>query len=353
MARDRRDATQAIDHLKGEIEFRRKLSRQHVSGDMLLPDYYEKREHDAILQDRIDTTYTTMKQLEARGIALSPFLELGAERGQRALVLTNHFGATGAALDISFHQLAAMGHFARFFEMPTLPWRICCDANYLPFKNGSFPFIFSYAFLHHFPALEPILTEVHRVLANGYFYFAEEPFKRILKLKLYTQKSKIYSTAARRKSKYVALLESFISEPTSDEVEHGILENADITLREWIRALSVFDDYDVELSSLGNIKSRLNDRVRLANIPNFLLGGSIAGLCRKDAPVKDVPSDLAASLACPTCIRSSTVSDFEPPPLVEATDGFNCSACACHYPRKDEVVFLLPNAELQALYPNM
>jgi hypothetical protein len=74
------------------------------------------------------------------------------------------------------------------------------------------------------------MNEIYRVLSDGYFYFEEEPFKRVLKLILYRQKSKIYSERALRKNKYVSLIESFISEAPSDEAEHGIVENNNISL---------------------------------------------------------------------------------------------------------------------------
>jgi hypothetical protein len=56
---------QTMDNLKGEIEFRAKLALQHVSGEVLLSDYYKK-----------------MTELAGLGINFSPFLELGAERGK-------------------------------------------------------------------------------------------------------------------------------------------------------------------------------------------------------------------------------------------------------------------------------
>src|SRR5262245_10667897 len=210
---------QTIDNLKGEIAFRAKLAGQHVSGEVLLPDYYKKEDHDRILLERVEATHNKMKELARLGLNLSPFLELGAERGQRSLVLMNDFGANGIAVDISYHQLRTMEHFSQLFNKDKLPLRICCDVNHLPFKSNSFPFIFCYEFLHHFPSLPPIMKEIHRVASDGYFYFDEEPFKRVLKLPLYRQKAKIYSERAVRKNKYVSLIESFISDAPCDEVE--------------------------------------------------------------------------------------------------------------------------------------
>ena len=131
---------QSLKNLKGEIEFRAKLSRQHVSDEVLLPDYYKRKEHDRILLERVNATQKRMKELVDMGINLSPFLELGAERGQRSLVLTTDFYANGVAVDISYHQLRTMEHFAKLFKREKLPTRICCDANHLPFKNNSFSF---------------------------------------------------------------------------------------------------------------------------------------------------------------------------------------------------------------------
>jgi SAM-dependent methyltransferase len=261
---------QTIDNLKGEIAFRAKLAVQHVSGEVLLPDYYQKTEHDRILQDRVEATQRKMKELATVGISMSPFLELGAERGQRSLVLTNDFGATGVAVDISYHQLKSMDYFAKLFNRPRLPLRICCDANYLPFKSNSFPFILCYEFLHHFPSLAPIVTEIHRVAAGGYFYFDEEPFRRALRLALYRQRSKIYAERTLRKHKYLRLIESFISEAPCDEVEHGVIENEKLSLTEWLTALSVFDHRDIDLVSLNGVRSKLGNRLRLENVLNYL-----------------------------------------------------------------------------------
>jgi SAM-dependent methyltransferase len=344
---------QKIENLKGEIEFREKLARQHVSGEVLLPDYYKKEDHDKILLERMNATHKRMRELQSRGVAFSPFLELGAERGQRSLVLANDFGAIGVAADVSYHQLRTMEYFSRLFQKEKLPVRICCDANHLPFKNNSFPFVFCYGFLHHFPALKPIVTEIYRVLSNGYFYFDEEPFKRVLKVALYKQKDKVYSDSALRKNGYIKLLESFISEPVCDETEHGIVENNDISLAEWIDALSMFEEHDLDLVSINNVSSKLHDRIRLRNIPNFLLGGAITGLCRKKTLLdQNTRPDLDSLLGCPGCTIPSDRDVFDRPSLIKLSDGFRCSKCGFHYPRRDGVIFLLPREELQLFYPD-
>jgi SAM-dependent methyltransferase len=348
------DPRQTIDNLKGEIAFRAKLAVQHVSGEVLLPDYYRKADHDRILEDRVEATHRKMHELAALGIRLSPFLELGAERGQRALVLTNDFGATGIAVDISYHQLKSMEHFAKLFNRPKLPMRICCDANHLPFKSNSFPFIFCYEFLHHFPSLGPIVKEIHRVAAGGHFYFDEEPFRRVFKLALYRQRNKIYSENALRRHKYLRLIESFISDSPCDEVEHGLIENEQLSLSEWLSALSIFEQREVDLVSLDRLRSKLGRRLRLNNVLNYLLGGSIAGLCRKvHAPAKDSPVELRDTLTCPGCLGRKNADGRDEPSLVEVPNGYRCSGCGFTYPCRDGIIFLLPPAELQQLYPQL
>ena len=344
--------TQTIENLKGEIEFRAKLARQHVTGENLLPDYYDREQHNGILLERMQATFQKMNELKDRGVNFSPFLELGAERGQRSLVLMNDFDAEGVAIDISFHQLSTTEHFSRLFHKEKLPLSICCDANHLPFKSNSFPFIFCYQFLHHFPSPKPVIDEIYRVLSTGYFYFDEEPFKRMLKLNLYQQRSKIYSEKALKKNKYVNLIESFLSEVHCDEVEYGVIENNDISLSEWIAALSTFDGYDVNLFSIYNITSKLDHRIHLRNVLNILLGGRIAGLCSKKNRVeRNWPVNVVDLLACPDCKIPSRNSNFDRPALVEFMSGYKCVQCGSIYPCRDGIIFLLPKAELKQLYP--
>jgi len=344
---------QAIQNLKGEIEFREILSRQHVSGENLLLDYYPKEQHDRILLQRMADTEQRMRQLLQDGVRLSPFLELGAERGQRSLVLANDFQAVGVAVDISYHQLRTMDYFSRLFQKEKLPLRICCDANHLPFRSHSFPFIFCYEFLHHFPALNPILQEIHRVLSGGHFFFDEEPYKRLLKVALYRQKHKIYSEKARRKSNLAVFIESFISEPLCDETAYGIIENNDISLSEWVEALSIFQERTVELVSVNNISSQIDRQIGLQHVANLLLGGRISGLCRKSGrPAENSSTDVFSLLGCPACEIPSSGGGFDRPPLIQLADCFICSRCGCRYPSREGILFLLPHDEFEQLYPD-
>jgi SAM-dependent methyltransferase len=347
-------ARQSIDNLRGEIEFREKLARQHVSGEVLLPDYYGRDDHVNIIRERVRATQKRMRHLQQHGLRLSPFLELGAERGQRSLVLTNDFGALGVAVDISFHQLRTTQYFAQLLRMERLPVRICCDANHLPFKSKSFPFVFCYEFLHHFPSLHPIVSEIDRILANGCFFFDEEPFKHVLKVVLYKQKNKIYAESTLRKNKYLKLIESFISEPVCDEIEHGIIENNNISLKEWVDALAVFGETELDLLSIYNIKSSLHTQVRLRNVANYLLGGLITGLCHKrDGASAAASDDIDSLLACPNCTITTADGGLDRPGLIRVADRYRCPSCGFDYPTRDGIIVLLPSDELQQLYPEL
>jgi uncharacterized protein YbaR (Trm112 family)/ubiquinone/menaquinone biosynthesis C-methylase UbiE len=332
---------QSIDSQRGEVEFRKKLSVQHVTGETLLDDYYSKDEHDEILHERMETTAANMRALKP-GITLSPFIELGAERCQRSLVLTNDFNAEGFACDISFHQLRTATHFAERFKKPRLPHRVCCDINNLPFRDNAVPFMFCYEFLHHFPSPKPILEQAHRVLGNGVFFFNEEPFRRP-KLVLFHQTQKQYAKATLSKSKTRRFLESFFTEEYCDEREHGIIENDDIPLSHWNESLAVFTSREITAYSLGNrLCTRLDRGVSLKNLPNVLLGGGIRGLCRKKVEPWKQPANLREVLACPDCRHS---------PLEDQKTRLVCSACRTEFPVVDDISILLPTRLRRELYP--
>ena len=343
--------TQSIDSMKGEVRFRKKLAAQHVTGETLLPDYYAKDEHDRILLERIETTVRDMRQI-APQFAMSPFIELGAERCQRSLVLTNDFNAVGFAVDISLDQLRTASHFAEKFGRPVLPYRVCCDANNLPIRNESVPFAFCYEFLHHFPTPKPVVREIHRVLSGGVFVFREEPFRRP-RLVLFHQRHKLYSTETLRKSKVRRFLESFLSEELCDEREYGIIENDDIPLQEWIDSLAVFENREVFIQSLGGkIRTQLPERIGLKNLPNMLFGGGIGGNCMK--PGNGSPqhgSDLTDLLLCPDC----RLKDPQPyqPSLQRRASALLCQICGASFPLVDGVTVLLPTHLRRQLYPEI
>jgi len=342
---------QSINSQRGEVEFRKKLSVQHVSGEKLLSEYYGKVEHDQILLERIQKTERDIRSLPDNAI-LSPFLELGAERCQRSLVLANNFNAIGFAADISFHQLRTAAHFAQKFNMPKLPYRVCCDINNLPFRSNSFPFVFCYEFLHHFPSPKPIIEQAHRVVSDGIFVFNEEPFRRP-KMVLFRQTDKLYGERNLRKSKTRRFLESFFTEEFCDEREHGIIENDDISLEHWNESLAVFEQRQVVAYSLGDkLRTRLDRGVTIKNLPNLVMGGGIRGLCRKQgsAAGKQQTVSLADLLACPDCLEAKG-PQTDPPALSKHESFFHCNVCKSRFPIVDEIPILLPTRLRQELYP--
>ncbi len=343
---------QNIGNLKGEIAFREKLARQHTTGELLLPDYFDKDSHDLIMAERIATTRETFSALKEKGVNFSQFLELGAERGHRSLSIVNSFHATGFAMDISFAQLRTADHFSRIFHLPRVPHRVCCDANNLPLKNEVVPFLFCYQFLHHFPSLKPVLGEIHRVMSgSSSFFFDEEPMGRLLQLHLYKQKAKEYSRSNLRKGKLLRWLEGLVSETESDEVQHGVIENHAMKMPEWQDGLSIFDAMDVRVRTLRHLKSRISKSMRLANFPNHLLGGVIQGVCQK-AGAESPSSNIFDWLACPDCrVPAPSGDEWNHPPLDRKDDVLVCQYRGCRYPIIEDIPILIPKDLRKELYP--
>src|SRR3989338_2026371 len=145
----------------GEVKFRQKLVRQHLGKENLFDGEPDHKEIITILKERVNSTQKIFKKLQVRGVTLSPFLEIGAEKGQRSMVLVNDFGATGFGSDISYQSLKSAAEFAKILGFKKLPTLVCCDAYQLPFTSGSIPFIFCFETLHHFPDPTPIIKELY------------------------------------------------------------------------------------------------------------------------------------------------------------------------------------------------
>jgi SAM-dependent methyltransferase len=343
---------QSIDHLKSEIRFREQLAEQHVSGKELVKGYINKKDHDVLMRERVDTTAKTMKRLQTEGAELGPFIEVGAERGQRSLVLCNDFNAEGFAVDISFAQLKTLDYWREFFDKPKPPVRVCCDVYHLPFQANSLNFAFCYQFLHHFPSPAPVMKELHRVLATGHFFFDEEPFKRY-SLKLYRRK---VGNKPGKLRQYLRYLESFIADQYETEEEYGIIENDDIPLDLWLQAVDIFDKKRVFLQSASLLFSEIGKESGFKVRLHKMLGGGISALVKKESAIPRAAygaADLYDLLGCPECEidPGPEGSGRDRAPLDKQKDFLKCDSCRVEYPIVDDVLFLLPKQEMKELYP--
>lgn len=104
-------------------------------------------------------------------------LEIGAGTGYFSLNLMRA-GAIErvTCTDVSPGMLAALDANAAELELTERVRTRACDAESLPFADGSFDFVFGHAVLHHIPDLSRAFAEFHRVLApGGVLVFAGEP----------------------------------------------------------------------------------------------------------------------------------------------------------------------------------
>ena len=342
------ETRQTANNQEGEIQFRRKLVRQQVEGEVVLDDEYSSDEIAGILRDRMSNTLDTMRELQASGICLSPFVEIGAERGQRAMVMESDLGLHGAAVDISFDMLKSCDHYSRLFNRDKLPLRICADLYNAPFMSNSVPFIFCYQTLHHFPDSKPIINGMHRILQpGGSFYFAEEPFKRGFHLPLY-KSSRNFSLQHRKRNKVKRFLDHLFAEEICNEVDHGVVENDDIPIKHWREVFRIFVRREIRISSLSVSSDLFRPESLLRYGLNWFWGGEVSGLCRKDGDFVENRRSIEDALACVKCLL-----DGQEILLKQDKKSMDCPICGSVYPIRDGVVFLMTPEKRRALYPEI
>jgi SAM-dependent methyltransferase/uncharacterized protein YbaR (Trm112 family) len=340
---------QSVEVKKSEIAFRKKLIQQHIEGKNVLKDEFDAAAIIKILAERIDRTRQDMLGLRQRGIPLSPFVELGAERGQRSLLMENEFDARGIAVDLSFDMLKSCDHYKEVFHNEKIPFRICTDGNALPFLSNSVPFFFLYETLHHFPSPVPVVKEIHRVIApGGTFFFDEEPFKNILHMNLYT-KGKNHSEKVRHESNLRKVFDHFFAKSTCNEVEHGVIENDDIPMSDWVEAFNLFAEKEVHLHSVRLIHTTMYPRKNFLLYPlAYLLGGRISATCRKTGTLSNISVSIYNLLMCPECKEKGNESGLE-----QKASSFKCKRCNLSYPVYEGVLLLLSTGKFQELYPDI
>jgi ubiquinone/menaquinone biosynthesis C-methylase UbiE/uncharacterized protein YbaR (Trm112 family) len=338
---------QNLKNKAGEVKFRAKLFQQQVEGAATLNGELTSTEMLNEMRRRMVITRRDFAEIAQSGVLQSPFLELGAERGQRSLVLANDFGLDGYAADLSFESLRYADFLAQQEKLSKMPQRVCCDAYKLPFADDSIGFAFCYQTLHHFPDPTPIFRELYRVLRPGaVLHVDEEPIRRTWKLNLW--KRRVFPKG--RENKYVRYakdyLLDFISEPHVSEVDYGICENDDISLTEWEKAIGQVENKKIRLKLLPipRAMSRVShdsERWGLRSSMCQALGGILQATITAK-PARQESAMPREPLCCPICRG----------PLGTSLNSLFCERCSASYPTCDGILMLLPQEELQSLYPD-
>lgn len=330
---------QTITNKKAEISYRNLLKK----GKFKNQEFSEK-ELLLELKKRIKRTNQSFRKLQKQGIKLSPFLEIGAERGQRSILLASRFKAQGYMLDLSLESLKEAKKISKLMNFSKIPKSICADAYSLPFPDNSFSFVFVYQTLHHFPDPAPIIKEIHRVLApGGTFFFDEEPIRQTFNLRLWRRPTKLRWWEKILKA---TLILHFISEIGKSETDAGIIEKS-FNLPAWQKSLDIFQNIQTTISVFPfgptQIIKKTNKKNWLSPKPTThfllkLLGGNLQAICNKSGsqkPTKPV-------LCCPTCKKHQ--------PLKRIKQGFICPICHQSYPIIENIPILIEKNSRKILY---
>jgi uncharacterized protein YbaR (Trm112 family) len=142
-------------------------------------------------------------------------------------------------------------------------------------------------------------------------------------------------------------MDYFFGEKVCNEVEHGVIENDNISINAWKRALDVFKEKNVELTSMKVIKTNL---FGIKNIIKYfmayLLGGVISGTCLKSGHENAAEENINDLLACPSCMENGQESK-----LTQKDPAFYCAKGSHKFPIIDGVAFLFSESKFKELYP--
>jgi len=281
--------------------------------------------------------------------AIVPFLEIGANAGHTSYMLANRFEGEGFALDISADALRHGIALIDRWQLTRAPVRVAGDALHLPFRDASLRFVMACQVLSQFMDIESIFAEVQRVLMpGGVFLFTEEPLRRRLSLRLYRAPYRDRMKPWERKLFDWGLLGYVVRDVIGAEQEEsfGIRQNHRMYLGDWRRMMQRhFAEVRWELfvpeRGWGEriVKRAVGSDWRAAK----LLGGTLAGLCRKGGTAQEMVEipPFEKLLRCPDCGGN----------LDRERDG--ALSCCCGYRSPDEggVYNLLPSKLRTELYP--
>lgn len=335
--------TQPLASKLGEITYRSQIVKQHLGQKTIFPSEPSKKEFVKLLKPKLKTTESLFKKLKKKGIRLSPYLEIGSEHCLRPALLESKFDAIGIACDISFYSLANARKYLKLFALEKIPKRICADAYNLPFRSNSFPFIFIYETLHHFPHPKPILDEIYRVLSpGGTLLIGAEPIKQSLIIPIWRRPNKL--RAWEKILKFILIL-PFISDIGKTETEHNIIETS-FPLSVWYNSIAIFDGGEITISAypLGPSNSFIWKKGE--KWPNaspllkvaLLTGGSIEALCFKKGILNTQNSiNFDNLLICPSCHSKDKIEYL----LNKISDSYTCQKCKAVFTKKKGVFTLL------------
>lgn len=332
-------ASQSLSVKRAQVDFHNFASLGEP--DRALAAYADENfRRGCILKGNLDFCHT-----------LSPFLEIGANAGHTSYLLANDFQADGFALDLSADALRH-GQFLRTaWDLQRSPLLTAGDATRLPFRDNSIAFAMTFQTLSQFQDFESVFREVHRVLApGGVYYFAEEPIRRKLTLRLhrapYPERMKPWE-----KWMYGNGLLDFIAMDVigaDQEESFGIRQNHRHYLIDWLELIGKYFP-ESRVLTFPRGKGWANQAVIRAFrlYPNYtdarsakFLGGTIAALCQKEG---ELPANLSIqdAFACPDCGADLPYSD----------EVLVCPSCSYRAPKEDGVYNLLSSALKEELYP--
>jgi ubiquinone/menaquinone biosynthesis C-methylase UbiE len=289
---------------------------------------------------------------------LTPFLEIGANVGHTSYLLANEHGAQGFASDISADSLRYGIQLQQHWGFERAPIRLAGDALNLPFRDGSMKLVMAFQMLSQFQDIEAVFLEVKRVLApGGVFFFAEEPMRRKLSLRLYRCPYYQNMKPWERKLSDWGLLGYLVRDVIGahQEESFGIRQNHRMTIRDWHALVAKhFASHEYQMfvpergwgESIPKALFRKVDRLGSDWLASRMLGGTLAAFCKKagSSPHDDFdPAHFETYFRCPDCTKPLRRDPVD--------QGLFCTSCSYSAPDEGGVYNLLPSAERAELYP--
>ncbi len=286
---------------------------------------------------------------------MTPFLEIGANAGHTSYMLANDFGASGFALDLSADSLRHGRALMDAWGLERAPVRVAGDALHLPFAGESLRMVCTFQTLSQFMNIGSVLQEVVRVLQpGGVFFFAEEPLLRALSLRLYRCPYFNSMKPWERKLYDWGLLGYLVRDVIGADQEEsfGIRQNHSLDLKGWrdlVEKYFATHELNVFVPERG-WGERWVKRAAIRLDPHRsewraarLLGGTLAGVCRKAGSSQPRGFERFEDfLRCPDCMSQMAL---------DQQGTLACIRCPYRAPNEGDVYNLLPSALRRELYP--